>query len=558
MDGSSSKLAGRSRQALSALTVCFGNSKLRLVALARVASVTGRWASTIALAVFAYNKGGATAVGVLGVVRILPAAFAGPLAAGLLDRMRADRILLAAGILRTIAIGAAGLAVSGGAGTLPVFVLIGIESLLSTMVRPLQTSALPFLATTPGELTAANLSLTTIESVGMLLGPALAGLMLAVWSPGAVLLVTAAAYAASTVLIAAIPAWRSPVARGSGASFASGAFAGVRSIRKDPKLRLVVGLYCAENVVTGALNVLVVIAALTILDLGESGVGELNAAIGVGGLIGALAAVALLRRSRIASGFGTGLVLCGIPLVLIAVLPRTVPAVLLLAVLGVGVTIVDFSGVTLLQRAIHENEMAKAFSVLQSLFVGSLGLGAAIAPLLVHWLGIRGALLASGAVLPILVLLLWRRLAPLDRSGVLADELVNLLRSIPILAPLELPALERLARTAAPVEAAAGDTVVTEGEAGDRYYVIRSGEMDVSANGAPLRTLTAGDGFGEIALLRDVPRTATVSTRTGAELYALDREHFLDAVNGSPGSREAADSMIDVRLGSLRSELATV
>jgi hypothetical protein len=439
VDGSSSKLAGRSRQALAALTVSFANPKLRLVAIARVASVTGRWASTIALAVFAYNEGGATAVGILGVVRILPAAFAGPLAAGLLDRIRADRLLLVAGILRTLAIGAAGLAVSGGAGTLPVFVLVGIESLLSTMVRPLQTSALPFLANTPGELTAANLSLTTIESVGMLLGPALAGVMLAAWSSGAVLLVTAAAYAISTVLIAAIPAWRSPVARGSGASFAAGAFSGLRAIRESPKLRLVVGLYCAENVVTGALNVLVVIAALTILDLGESGVGELDAAIGVGGLIGALAAVALLRRSRIASGFGTGLVLCGVPLVLIAVLPKTVPAVLLLAVLGVGVTIVDFSGVTLLQRAIHANEMAKAFSVLQSLFVGSLGLGAAVAPLLVHWLGIRGALLASGAVLPILVLLLWRRLAPLDRSGVLADELVNALRSIPIFAPLDCP-----------------------------------------------------------------------------------------------------------------------
>ena len=198
MVGSLSKLSGRSRQAFAALTVCFRNPKLRLVAIARVASVTGRWASTIALAVFAYKAGGATSVGVLGVVRILPAAFAGPLAAGLLDRVGADRLLLVAGVFRTLAIGAAGFAVAGGAGTLPVFVLVAIESLLSTMVRPLQTSALPFFARTPGELTAANLSLTTIESVGMLLGPAVAGLMLTTWSPGAVLLVTAAAYAIST------------------------------------------------------------------------------------------------------------------------------------------------------------------------------------------------------------------------------------------------------------------------------------------------------------------------------------------------------------------------
>jgi hypothetical protein len=144
-------LSRRSRQALGALAVVSANPQLRLVVIARIASVTGRWASTIALAVFAYNAGGATYVGVLGVVGILPAAFAGPLAAGLLDRVGADPLLLAAGIGRTLAIGAAGAALIGGANAGPVFVLVSVESLLSTMVRPLQTSALPFLARTPGE-----------------------------------------------------------------------------------------------------------------------------------------------------------------------------------------------------------------------------------------------------------------------------------------------------------------------------------------------------------------------------------------------------------------------
>ena len=207
---------------------------------------------------------------------------------------------------------------------------------------------------------------------------------------------------------------------------------------------------------------------------------------------------------------------------------------------------------------IQEDALAKAFSVLQSLFVGSLGLGAALAPILVSWLGIRGALLASGAVLPLLVLPLWGRLLRLDSSGLLGDDLVNLLRSVPIFAPLELASLERLARTAVPVEAAAGGTVVAEGDTGDRYYVVRDGELEVTASGNPLRRLRHGDGFGEIALLRDVPRTATVVARSDARLYALDREHFLDAVNGSPSSRETADSMIDMRLGSLRAGLATV
>jgi MFS family permease len=184
---------------------------------------------------------------------------------------------------------------------------------------------------------------------------------------------------------------------------------GTRAIRGDPELRLIVGLCCAENVVTGALKVLIVIAALRLLNLGDSGVGVLNAAVGIGGLIGAFGAAATLGRRRMASAFGAGLVLCGVPLVLIGLRPSTGLAFVLLAVLGIGVTIVDFSAVTLLQRAIDDEVLAKVFSVLQSLFVGSIGLGAALAPILVSALGIRGALLASGVVLPVLAAILWRR-----------------------------------------------------------------------------------------------------------------------------------------------------
>src|SRR5215471_297489 len=396
-EGHAAGVSGRARQALSAFEAVNGNPALRLFAIARLASVTGRWAATVALAVLAYNSGGATAVGILGVVRILPAALAGPIAAALLDRVSSDRLLLLAGIGRTAAMGGAA-AFATGDHLAAVFALVGVESLLSTMVRPLQTSALPFLSRTPGELTAANLSLATIESAGMLLGPALCGGLLAVWSPAAVLAVTTVSYLVSTVLVARVPSW-DEAGHVEEQGRLAGTMEGIRAIRSDPQLRLIVGLYCAENVVTGSLNVLIVIAALRLLNLGDSGVGILNAAVGIGGLVGALGAAALLGRRRMASAFGAGLVLCGAPLILIGLRPSTGLAVSLLAVLGVGVTIVDFSAVTLLQRAINDEVLAKVFSVLQSLFVGSIGLGAALAPILVAAIGIRGALLASGVVL---------------------------------------------------------------------------------------------------------------------------------------------------------------
>ena len=199
------------------------------------------------------------------------------------------------------------------------------ESLLSTIVRPLQTAALPFLAQTPRELTAANLALTTIESSGMLFGPLLAGLLLAVSSPGIVLVVTAAAYGLSTLLIARIPAWERVAWQARTDDALAYTIAGLRVIHADPRLRLVVGLYCAENLVAGALNVLIVVSALQLLNLGNSGVGVLNGAVGIGGVMGAIVAAALLGRRRIASDLGLGLVLCGAPIILVAAIPGRGP-----------------------------------------------------------------------------------------------------------------------------------------------------------------------------------------------------------------------------------------
>jgi hypothetical protein len=545
-------------EASGSFVVVWGNRRLRLVAAARLASVTGRWATTVALAVVAYRRGGVEAVGLLGIVRILPAALAGPIAAGLLGRVRSDRLLRAAGVARTVAIGGAGATLLAGIGLGPVLALVALESLLSTMVRPLQTAALPFLAQSPGELIAANLALTTIESSGMLFGPLFAGLLLTLASPGVVLLATAAAYALSTLLIARIPAWEPVGSRARAGDALAYMIAGLRVIQADSQLQLVVGLYCAENLVAGALNVLIVVSALQLLNLGNSGVGVLNGAVGIGGVIGAIVAAALLGRRRIASDLGLGLVLCGAPIILVAAVPGTAATLLLLAVLGTGVTIVDFAAVTLLQRAIPDDVLARVFSVLQSVFVGTIGLGALLAPLLVSWLGIRGALLTSGAVLPLLTALLWRRLVRLDAAYLATNDAVELLGAVPIFAPLDLATLERLARGLEPRQAVSGEVIIRQGDPGDLYYVIRSGELEVSVDQQPVRTLTAGEGFGEIALLRDVPRTSTVVATSASLLYALDRGQFLDAIAGNASSRSAADTLIDTRLGSFRAGLASV
>jgi MFS family permease len=247
-----------------------------------------------------------------------------------------------------------------------------------------------------------------------------------------------------------------------------------------------------------------------------------------------------------------------VPIALIGVWPHEAPALVLLAVLGVGNTLVDVAALTLLQRAAPDEVLARVFGVIESLLVAALGLGAILAPLLVSLFGIRGALLATGALLPVLTVFAWPRLARIDSEVTMPERELALLRRLPMFAPLPASTLEHLARSLRPLRVRAGEEIVREGAPGDRFYVLASGEADVSVGGRPASKLGPGDYFGEIALLREVPRTATVVARTNVELYSLDRDEFVAAVTGHPESREAADAVIGARLGSLRAGMASL
>ena len=335
-------------------------------------------------------------------------------------------------------------------------------------------------------------------------------------------------------------------------------FAGFGAIGGDRNLRLIIGLYGAQTLIAGALNVLIVVAALELLDLGEAGVGFLNSAVGVGGLFGALAAFALVGRQRLASDFGLGLILWGFPIALVGVFPNATVALILLGLVGVGNTVVDVAALTLLQRTVPDEVLTRVFGVVQSVFVATLGIGAIVAPLMTGTIGIRWAMVVTGAILPVLAVLLWSRIRALDAEALAPTTELALLRAIPLFKPLPAPAIDQLASHLVPVHAAAGSEVVRQGEPGDRFYVIASGEVDVFIDGRQISTMGPGDHFGEIALLRDVPRTATVKARTDSELYALDRDEFLSAVTGHAASREAADAIVSSRLGGLRPSVASV
>jgi MFS family permease len=543
-----------SRRAFAAV---FTNPSLRRVELSWAGTVCAYWIFIVALALYAYDRGGATAVGLVGLLRVLPSVVAAPFGAVLGDRFPRERVIVGINIARSITIAAAAFAAFADAPAGVVYALASLMGLLQSVFRPTQAALLPLLARSPQELTAANLVLTTIESVGVFVGPAIGGLLLAATGTDTVFAITGAVFLLAALLLTGVHAERTATAP-AGRGFLREAFAGFGTVARDSRLRMIIGLYGTQTLLAGALNVLIVIMALELFDLGEKGIGFLNSAVGVGGLIGGFAALVLVARPRLASDFGIGLALVGVPLVILGLVPNTAAALFLLGLVGLGTTIVDVAGLTLLQRLVPDEVLTRVMGVVQSVFVGTLGLGAVIAPALLAVLGDRGALIAAGAPLPLLALAVWPRLRALDRTVATPPRHLELLRQIEIFRPLPEPVLEQLARDLQPVHASAGEVIIRQGDHGDLFYVVEQGELEVRVDDSLAQRVGPGDHFGEIALLEDVPRTATVVAVTDVDLLTLDRDVFVTAVTGHAESKDAAHAVIASRLGSLRPDIASV
>jgi MFS family permease len=520
------RLRDHVRESFRALREVLHNRSLRRLELAWAGSIIGSWAYAVALAVYAYRHGGASAVGFVALIRWLPAAAASPLAAVLGDRYPRVRVMLLTDLLRAAALATMAVGVLTHAPVALVYVLASLVAVITTAFQPAQAALLPSLSRTPQELTAANVTSSTIESLGFCVGPALGGVLLAVSTVWVVFAVTAGAFLWSAFMLSLLLGISEPPLTQERPRLLDEMTAGFRAIGRDPHLRLVVGLFGAQTLVNGAFGVLVTVSALRLLDLGPSGVGYLNAAVGVGGIIGGMLSLALVGHRRLA----------------------TAMTLVVFALIGLAIIVGDVAGFTLLQRGTPSDVLARVFGVVHSLFYATVAVGAILAPPLIHAVGVRWALVIVGAVLPALCALTTASLSRLDAAPSRPREL-ELLRGIPIFSPLSPPILEQLAARLIPVRARAGENIIRSGDHGDRFYVVGSGEVEIVLDGQPPRREGAGSYFGEIALLRDVPRTATVRAATNVELFALDRDDFLPAVTGHAGSAEAAEAVIGSRLG---------
>lgn len=529
-----------------------GDPGMRRVEAAWALSVAANRALLVALLVIAFQAAGAIGVAVLGLVGMLPSVLAVPAVASLGDRYRRQRVLTL-----IYAIGAASIATMAVAllafwPVVLIFLLAAVSATTNAMTRPVQAAFLPSLARDPGQLVAANVVSGIGEGIGSLIGPALGAALLVLGGPA---LVAATGCAGLILAVLAMVGLQVPdsqliaePSRMTVRSMLAGTVVGATALSRLGAPRLLIAMFSAQTFVRGMLTVLLVVVAISTPGLGEPGVGVLNAAMGAGVLMGALASFGLAGRSRLSPAFALALVGWGTPILLIGVSPAPALTVVLLIVLGFSNAVLDISGYTLLQGTVPDSVRASVLGVMEGLVGLTVAFGGLAGATLVEQLGVQPALIVTGAILPLLAVIGSRRLSRIDDELVVPRSQARLLRGVAMFAPLSLAVIERLAGALASVRFPKQTDIVREGEEGDAFFLIIDGTSDVTQAGRPLRTLGPGDSFGEIALVRGVPRTATVRTSTETELYRLACTDFLAAITGNRFSVSAAERVIDERL----------
>lgn len=494
----------------------------------------------VAILLWAYDEGGAELAGLVAVVQLLPAAVLTPPLASLGDRISRGTALALAqlGVTLTTALTAVLLLADAHAGL--VVAASTTATVALAVVRPLHFAVLPQLARRPDDLVSANALSSISDGVSIFVGPVLAGLGAEVAGPELVFVVATgvAGMAALLCVRTGVPA---PEIRSASAAGLLAVFRGLGPLARDRAVLMLLVVLVTKSLVDGAHDVLGVSLAVDGMGLGSSEAGLIVGALGLGGLVGGAVAATAARRPRLLPVLLASGIAQGVGLVLVALLVTLAPVLAVLAIAGLGGTVLMVTGRTLLQRTSDPQNMARVFAVQEGTSLLGLAGGAAMAPLLIELLSPYGAFVPLGlgtAGLTVLCVLFVR---DLDRRAVYPVETIELLRSVRFLGVLPAVDLERLARTATWLDVAADEDVVREGEQGDRFYVVAAGELRVSVGGAVRpHHLVRGDGFGEIALLRSVPRTATVSAVTDARLVAIDSADFLAAVTGSRDGRMLA------------------
>jgi Cyclic nucleotide-binding domain/Major Facilitator Superfamily len=531
---------------MAAFRALSGNRQLVRLQTAYALFVVTELAAWIAMLVYAYSRGGATLAGLIAVAQLVPAAMLAPVAAAVSDR-RSPLLLLTAGYLVQAAAMAATAAAIAVKMPVAAYVAAVIASTAVATTRPAQAAVVPAVSVTADQLTAANVVDGWLEAVGLAVAGSFVGVLTWLGGLASVLAVCAGLGAVAALLVGRL---RVPALSGSAepaAEMASSLREGLRLVASRPRLRLMVTLLTGWAAVVGALDLLIVIVAINVLGRTQAWVGYLNTAYGAGAVVAATISAALVGRRLGKPILGSALALSA-AMALLAVDAGLAATIALLAAVGASSQLLGVAARSLLQRSVPPQLISRIFGLQEGLYMGGLAVGAMLVPLLVRLGGSTLALIGTAAILPLAALACGRSLFSLDAEAPVPVVEIALLRSLPLFAELPAPVIEGLAASLTEHEVPAGDVLMRQGDDGDAYYAIASGELDVIQDGKFLRRCSRGDGVGEIALLHDVPRSASIIARTTATVYELKREPFLTAVLGHAPTRLQASRIAETRL----------
>jgi hypothetical protein len=534
---------------VAALRSALGNRDLARLLGSFAASALGTWAFMIVLALYAYEQGGAGAVGIAVLVRMAPSILAAPYASMLADRHSRRLVLVAGGLLRAFFAAGAAFAVAADAPFAIVLVLAAAVNIAGIAHKPAQAALIPQLSRTPLELAAADVCWSTIDSIAFVGGSVMVGVLVAVTSLDVAFAALGLSFLLAAVFARLLPRDRPPARME--ARVTEELLRGFRTVGQHPELRLLVGVFTLDAFVQSMMDVLIIIAALELLDIGQSGAGWLNACWGVGGIAGAAVAMALLGRDRLAWGLFAGCVLAGIPFALIGVVVGAGIAVVAMLVLGIGFALIEIAMLTLTQRLCAGDVLGRVYGVEETLYVAATAAGGLVGALLVGPLGLRWAIVLTGLALPVLAVALRARLSAFEAGAKVDEASFGLLHGLGLFASLPVAMVENLAVRSQRGFFYAGEEIVTQGEAAKGFYVIQDGSVEVFVDGLLRREEGPGEYFGEIALLRGGLRTATVRATTDVRVLALERADFLEGVGSQTRTAREAEAVVVERLAAV-------
>ena len=515
---------------------------LRTLLITYFVHICARKGSRVAIVIFAFDAGGVRPAAVIAAAQTLTAAVVAPVAAGIGDRLRPTTAWSLGFAAQGVGLVATGLAMVLGASLPVVGVLAALTGATFSLTRPVLLTLLPDVAEHPDELTLGNAATAWVDGAASFVGPLLAAALVLI-SSGATLLAFGAGCVAATALGLRIPLQRlvppPPVYRTRDLLLD-----GARELQRDPDAARLTGLVTLQYMVVGLLDVLIVVLVVDVLGRASTTATLMAAAIGLGSAAGGAGSILMTGRQGMRKELIAGALITGLPVVALGIAGSLGPAAALLVVYGVGKSLVTVASQTLLQRSVRDDVTARVFGVNEGLIQLGMAIGSLLGPLLVLALGAHAAFAIAGALMPLAALLIMGSLRRLDARSVVPAPIYDKLRAIPFLTPLPLRTLEQLARTSGRMLAEAGSTIVEQGDEGHQYFVVADGRLDVVVDGRRVRRLETGDGFGEIALLRDTPRTASVVADTPCDLVTIERAAFRSAILGVPTSADRASDHV--------------